>query len=162
MLVYACQCLFVLVCAYLCLFVLDCAGLCWIVLVLCLFVFMCFSLSFACLLCIFVLVCFFASIWSKDRKRFFDVNVATLWVRIASRFLTKNLATSQISFALTGLSARENHHFYRFRTVFRVHNGIVTLYGSCVRLISPSDLACVRARAHTVCTRVSGYRRLFL
>jgi len=35
--------------------------------------------------------------------------------------------------------------FYRFRTVFRVQNGIATLHGSCVRLTSPSDLACVRA-----------------
>jgi hypothetical protein len=46
-----------------------------------------------------------------------------------------------------GFFARANHWFYRFRTLFRVRNGIVTLYGSCVRLISPSNLACARARA---------------
>ncbi len=57
---------------------------------------------------------------------------------------------SQISFALTGLAARANHHFYLLRAVLRVQNGIVTLYGCCVRLISPSDLACVRARARTI------------
>ena len=69
---------------------------------------------------------------------------------------------SQISFALIGLlAARANHHFYRFRTVFRVQNGMVTLHGSCVRLNSPSDLACLRACVR-VCMRVSGYRDLFL
>ena len=48
----------------------------------------------------------------------------------------------------SGFCARANHLFNRFRTVFRVRNGIVTLHESCVRLISPSDFlprACVRA-----------------
>jgi hypothetical protein len=50
----------------------------------------------------------------------------------------------------SGFFAHANHLFYRFRMAFRVRNGIVTFYESCVRLISPSNLAhvrvCVRAR----------------
>ena len=52
--------------------------------------------------------------------------------------------------------------YYRFRTVFRVRNGIITEYGSltmawyalCLRLISPSDH--MRAR-----DGMSSYRGLF-
>ena len=55
--------------------------------------------------------------------------------------------------------------FCRFRTVFCKRNDnpyyIVTLYEYCVRLISPFDLACVRARVRA-CGRVSTYRYLFL
>jgi hypothetical protein len=47
---------------------------------------------------------------------------------------------SQISFALTGLAARVNHLFYRFRAVFRVPYVIRPWYESCVRLVSPSYL----------------------
>ncbi len=53
---------------------------------------------------------------------------------------------SQILFALTGLAARANHLFYRFRTVFRVMYAIRPWYESCVRPVSPSDLACRRPR----------------
>ena len=54
---------------------------------------------------------------------------------------------SQISFALTGLAARANHLFYRFRTVFRVLCVMRPWYESCVRAVSPFDLVfatCVR------------------
>jgi len=64
----------------------------------------------------------------------------------------------------SGYLARANQLYYRFRTVFRVRNGIVTLYKSFVRLIPPSDLACVRAcvRARVLtCVRVSSYRAIF-
>ena len=40
----------------------------------------------------------------------------------------------------SGFFARANYLFYRFRTIFRVRNGIVTWYESCVRAVSPSDL----------------------
>ncbi len=56
--------------------------------------------------------------------------------------LARSRFKSQISFALlTGLVARANHLFYRFWTVFRVPYAIRPWYESCVRLVSPYDLA---------------------
>ena len=56
--------------------------------------------------------------------------------------------------------ARDDHLFYRFRTLFRGRNGIITLYGSRVRLISPSDLACAHVRVRA-CECVSSYRDIY-
>jgi hypothetical protein len=65
----------------------------------------------------------------------------------------------------SGFFALASNLFYRFRTVFRLRDGKVTLYESCVRLISSFDLPCVRARvracARPICGRVSGYRGPF-
>ena len=55
---------------------------------------------------------------------------------------------SQCSFALTGLAARANHLFYRFRTVFRLPYAIRPWYESRVRPVSPSDLVLWSVRAH--------------
>ncbi len=44
-----------------------------------------------------------------------------------------------------GFFARADHLFNRFRKLFRVRNGIVTWYESCVRLISPRRQWIVRS-----------------
>jgi hypothetical protein len=56
--------------------------------------------------------------------------------------------------------------YWRFRTVFRVPNGIATLYEYFVRLIFLSSFACARACVrgcvHPIFVCVSSYRALFL
>ena len=65
------------------------------------------------------------------------------------RFRVANLICS------SGFFARENHLFYRFRTIFRVRYVIRSWYESCVRLISPSNLVmCSRTRVRSASTQV--------
>jgi len=52
--------------------------------------------------------------------------------------------------------------FYRFRTVFRGRDGIVTWCKFCVLLFLHLILCCVRACARPACDTVSSYRGLFL
>jgi len=89
-----------------------------------------------------------------------NVQISQISIALPCSFLMRTI--SQISFALlTGLVARANHLFYRFRTAFCVRNGIATLYESYyVRLIYPPDFM-KRARIR-VCVCVSSYRALFL